>query len=349
MPPRLDTPTVQSLMPNPCSFSAADWAILARQWFPIAAAAGVGPAPVAVTLLDVGLVVYRLGGAIRVARDRCPHRGVPLSLGCIEGEDLICVYHGLHFGAGGECRKIPAQPTVKPPGRFRLHLLPAVERYGLVWTCLDPTDGEPLIPQFPAWDEPGVLSVLLPHVDIAAAAARQIEGFLDVAHFAWVHRDTFADRDNSVVPSYSSHATERGLQAEYWSSVSNYPKSMRHREPPGFRWLRAFEVFPPFAAMLTIHFPEDGRLWILNLASPVSARRTRLFVPWARNFDIEGPLEEIYDFNARVFAEDQAIVERQQPPELPLEPDAEPHFAADRSSVEYRRLLRDMGLRFDLP
>lgn len=335
------------VMPRNCSFSASDWKILARHWFPIAAATSVGSAPAPVTLLDVNLVVYRLGGAIRVALDQCPHRGVPLSLGCVEGDHLVCAYHGLHFASDGQCRRIPAQPTVTPSLRFRLTVLPAIERHGLVWTCLEPSDGEPQIPPFPAWNLPGIQSILLPHVDIAASAGRQLEGFLDVAHFAWVHHETFADSDNAVVPLYSTRSTNYGLQSEYWSSVSNYPKWRRHLEPPGFRWLRLFDVYPPFGAMLTIHFPDDGRLWILNLASPVSARRTRLFVPWARNFEIDGPVEDIYAFNAKVFAEDRAIVERQQPSELPLDLDIEPNFAADRSSVEYRRLLKEMGLTFD--
>jgi vanillate O-demethylase monooxygenase subunit len=187
---------------------------------------------------------------------------------------------------------------------------------------------------------------LLPHVDIAASAGRQLEGFLDVAHFAWVHRGTFADPDDTVVPLYNTRSTDYGLQSECWSTVSNYPKAFRHLEPTGFRWLRLFDVYPPFAAMLTIHFPNEGRLWILNLASPVSARRTRLFVPWARNFDIDTSVEDIYAFNAKVFAEDQGIVERQRPEELPLQSDDEPHFAADRTSVAYRRLLKKMGLTF---
>jgi vanillate O-demethylase monooxygenase subunit len=342
----IDAARPQSLMPEDCSFSAADWEILARHWFPIAAATAVNVAPLAVTLLDVALVVYRLGGAIKVAHDRCPHRGVPLSMGCVRGDDLICAYHGLHFGPDGQCRKIPAQPAVKPTPRFALRTLPVIERYGLVWTCLVPSDDEPRIPPFPSWDGPGIQSVLLPHVDIAAAAGRQLEGFLDVAHFAWVHRETFADPDNTVVPLYSTRITDYGLQSDYWSTVSNYTKDQQHRAPPDFRWLRRFDVYPPFAAMLTIHFPDEGRLWILNLASPVSARRTRLFVPWARNFDIDGPVESIYAFNAKIFAEDQAIVERQRPADLPLESDSEPSFGADRTSVEYRRLLRKMGLRF---
>jgi len=338
-----------ALMPQECTFNAGDWSILARQWFPIAAASSVGAAPVAVTLLDVKLVIYRLEAGLRVAVDRCPHRGAPLSMGCVQGDEVICPYHGLHFGADGQCTQIPSQPEAKPTARFRLTTFPAVERYGLIWTCLSPAEEEPKIPPFPAWGRPDVQSILLPHVDIAAAPARQIEGFIDVAHFAWVHRATFADADNTVVPLFETRTTDYGFQSEYWSSVSNYAKGQRHQEPPGFRWLRLFDVFPPFAAMLTIHFPGDARLWILNLASPVSARRTRLFVPWARNFDIEGPVEDVYAFNAQVFAEDQAIVERQEPKDLPLESDAEPHFAADRSGVAYRRALKGMGLTFARP
>ena len=329
------------------TFSAADWRILSKHWFPIISEADVGSVPVAVTLLDIALVVYRLGGSIRVALDRCPHRGVPLSMGGIEGEHLVCAYHGLHYGADGLCRKIPAQPEVQSAPRFRLTMYPAIERYGLIWTCLDAGEGEPSIPPFPAWNRAGVQSIVLPHVDIEASAGRQLEGFLDVAHFAWVHRETFADRNDVVVPRYETRATEYGLQSEYWSTVSNYPQALRHLEPEGFRWLRLFDVYPPFAALLTVHFPNDGRLWILNLASPVSATKTRLFVPWARNFNIDGSVPDVFAFNAKIFAEDQAIVERQRPRQLPLRPGTEPHIAADQTSVAYRGLLKKMGLEFE--
>lgn len=332
--------------PRHCSFNEGDWRILSQNWFPVAAASSIAAGPVAVTLLDVALVVYRTGGAIRVARDVCPHRSVPLSMGKVVGDDLICAYHGLHYGPDGQCRRIPSQPDIKPPSRFRLTLFPAVERYGLVWTCLSPSEGEPNIPAFPEWDSPGVQSILLPHVDIAASAGRQVEGFIDVAHFAWVHTASFADADDAAVPNYETRFTDYGLQAEYWSMVNNYPKALRHLNPPGFRWLRLFDVYPPFAAKLTVHFPEEGRIWILNLASPVSARKTRLFVPWARNFDQDAPIEDVRAFNAQIFAEDQAIVERQDPAEIPLQGDAEFHFAADRTSVGYRRLLKNMGLTF---
>jgi vanillate O-demethylase monooxygenase subunit len=114
--------------------------------------------------------------------------------------------------------------------------------------------------------------------------------------------------------------------------------------PPGFLWRRRFEVFFPFTAKLTVFFPNDGRLHILNAASPVSARKTKLFVPICRNFDIDAPLQPTLDFNYQVFAEDIAIVERQWPEDLPIDLQAEAHFPADRSSIAYRRGLAGLGL-----
>jgi phenylpropionate dioxygenase-like ring-hydroxylating dioxygenase large terminal subunit len=333
------------LRPRDYTFAEDDWKILAQHWFPIARVDDIASAPVPVTLLDLELVVYRTPAGVRVARDLCPHRGVPLSMGCVEHDEIICAYHGLRFAPDGTCTKIPAQPDLKPTSRFALTTFPSVERYGLVWTCLMPQPGEPDLPPMPSWSDAAYQPILPPFVDIAGSAGRQVEGFVDVAHFAFVHRASFGDPDHPEVPAYATEFTSGGLRTEYWSEVSNYPKGLQHLAPPGFRWLRVFEVYPPFSAHLTVHFPNDGRLHILNAASPTSARKTRLFVPIARNFDTTSSLDDVYAFNAQIFAEDQAIVERQRPEELPLDTQFEAHFAADRTSVGYRRLLREMGLK----
>jgi phenylpropionate dioxygenase-like ring-hydroxylating dioxygenase large terminal subunit len=330
-------------LPRDCTYLADDWRILARHWYPIARASDITSKPTGLVLLDLELVAWRTPAGLCVGRDLCPHRGVPLSIGAVEGEEIVCAYHGLRYGPDGRCRKIPAQPDAKPPARFGLTMFPAVERYGLVWTCLSPHSGAS-IPPLPAWEDPAFQPILPPSVDIAASPGRQVEGFVDVAHFAFVHQNAFADPQNTVVPHYTTEITDFGLRTEYWSTVSNYPKALQQRAPPDFRWLRVFEVFPPFTARLVVHFPHDGRLHILNAASPVSARKTRLFVPIARNFDTNGSLDEVYAFNAQIFAEDQAIVERQKPEDLPLDSSGEFHIAADRTSAEYRQLLRKMGL-----
>ncbi len=48
------------------------------------------------------------------------------------------------------------------------------------------------------------------------SAGRQMEGFLDVAHFAWVHTDTFGDRNNAFVPKYKVSDTDYGASCRIY-------------------------------------------------------------------------------------------------------------------------------------
>jgi phenylpropionate dioxygenase-like ring-hydroxylating dioxygenase large terminal subunit len=332
-------------VPRDCTFDADDWAILARHWYPVARSSEIGDAPTAVRLLDETLVAYRVGGSVVVAHDICPHRGVPLSLGAGDGTGITCAYHGLRFGDGGRCVQVPAHPESKIPSRLNLRTYPVVERYGLVWTCLRPApDADPVIPAMAHWDDEGFQQINCPSIDIAAFAGRQLEGFLDVAHFGFVHLNSFGDPYDTVVPDYTPVRHEHGFSVDYWSTASNYPHGSDKQAPPGFRWLRHFDVHLPFTATLVVHFPGGGLLNIMNAASPVSARQTRMFAPIARNFDTDQPVQGVYDFNRTVFEEDRAIVEVQKPENLPLDPKLEVHIPADRSSIAYRRGLRDLGL-----
>jgi vanillate O-demethylase monooxygenase subunit len=328
--------------PDDCTFAESDWTLLSKQWFPVAVAEEVEDKPVAARLLDVDLVAFRSGDRLVVARDLCPHRGMALSRGWVSEGEIVCPYHGLRFNGQGRCTAIPADPSAVIPDRMALSVLPCVERFGLIWTSL--AGAEPELPEFEAWDDPDYQQIVCPVIDIAGAAGRQVEGFLDVSHFAWAHTTTFGDRSNPVVPDYTVERTARGLRAEYLSNVSNYGPAQKHLAPADFVWRRTFEVFPPFSARLIVHFPDDKKLWILNAASPVSARKTRLFCPLARNFDKESSVEAVRAFNLAVFNEDRVLVENQRPEDLPLDLSLEVHIAADRSSVAYRRLLKQMGL-----
>ncbi len=331
-------------LPRDCTFTESDWRALAPFWYPVAFSHQVLDKPYAARLLDERVVVYRLSdGSIAAARDICHHRGVPLSLGHVEGDEIICRYHGLRYDKDGRCVCIPAHPGGAISPRLHLDMYPAQERYGLVWVRL--VDNGPLpLPEMKEWDDPDYLQVLPESVAIAAAAGRQMEGFLDVSHFAFVHKESFGEPDNPVVPDYKVTETPHGFVADYISTVSNYSHGFKHLNPPGYQWHRRFEVFRPFTAKLTVTFPEGGLLHIMNAASPVSARKTQLFVPICRNFDKDSPLQNTLDFNYQVFAEDIAIVEQQFPEDLPLDLHAEAHFPADRSSIAYRKGLAGIGL-----
>lgn len=338
----------RAALPLGCTFDPEDWHVLARYWYPVALAREIADKPVGTKLLDQPLVIYRSGDEVVVATDVCPHRGVPLSLGAAHDDGVVCPYHGLRFGSGGKCVHVPAHPARDIPARLHLRTYPSFERYGLIWTCLDAEGDAPAagdIPDMPHWDEPEFQQITCPWIDINGFAGRQLEGFLDVAHFAFVHTETFADPENAEVPAYAPRRTDYGFEAEYWSTVGNYPIGVAQRGVPGFNWLRHFRCHLPFTATLEIHFPGTDRLVIMNAASPVSARVTRLFAPIARNFDTDLPVQDVYDFNKRIFEEDKAIVEAQMPEWLPLEPVDEAHIPADMSSMTYRRGLKSLGLK----
>jgi phenylpropionate dioxygenase-like ring-hydroxylating dioxygenase large terminal subunit len=329
--------------PKNCSFEPSDWEILSRHWYPVAVATDLpNDRPLAACLLDVDLVLYRIDGQVVAALDRCPHRGVMLSRGWVAGGNLICPYHGLHFNASGRCTAIPSQPGARIPNRLSLSLAATVEKFGLIWVNL--VDAASPLPNFEAWDNADYQQIMCPTIDIAGSAGRQVEGFIDVAHFAWAHTNTFGDRTNPVVPDYTVRETPDGCQVDYLSNVSNYPPDQRQRAPADFLWRRTFDVFPPFTARLVVDYPDQKQLWILNAASPVSARQTRLFCPQARNFDQTISVEAVREFNLQVFNEDRILVEAQRPEDLPLNLSLEVHIAADKTSVAYRRNLKRMGL-----
>jgi vanillate O-demethylase monooxygenase subunit len=333
----------RTVYPRGCTFTDSDWDALAPFWYPIAFSRDVKEQPISATLLDQRLVIWRTSAGLSVANDICLHRGIPLSMGWVSGDQLVCKYHGFHYSADGRCVEVPANPGTSIPIKLCLKTYPVKEAYGLVWTSLGGGEQYPL-PDLQEWDDPEYQQILPDAVDLNAAAGRQMEGFLDVAHFAWVHTNTFGDLNNPVVPRYDVEKTPNGIRAEYLSTVSNFPKAMQDLAPPDFQWLRIFEVFFPFTARLTVHFPGEGRLCILNAASPVSARKTRVFVPLCRNFDKDAPLEPVYEFNYQVFAEDKEVVEAQYPEDLPLELSAESHIGADRTSIAYRKGLGALGL-----
>lgn len=330
-------------LPRNCTFSESDWKALAPFWYPVAFSHEITAQPYAARLLDERLVLYRLSdGSVVAARDLCLHRGVPLSLGWVENDELVCKYHGVRYDKDGQCLCIPAQPNAAIPSRLKLKLFSVIERYGLVWVRLV-DNGSVHFPEMQEWDDPDYIQVLPDSVDIDAASGRQVEGFLDVSHFAFVHQASFGESNNPEVPDYPVELTPHGFRADYISTVSNYPHALKHLNPPDFLWRRLFEVWLPFTAKLTVFFP-NGQLHILNAASPVSARKTRLFVPICRNFDKDAPLQDTLDFNYQVFAEDQAVVEQQYPEDLPINLQDEVHIAGDKSSIAYRKCLAKLGL-----
>jgi vanillate O-demethylase monooxygenase subunit len=165
-----------------------------------------------------------VNGKVTVARDLCLHRGAPLSAGRIEGGELVCAYHGFRYNSEGQCTCIPAHPGAAIPPKLRVQIFPVEERYGLVWTRLVESGASPF-PEFNEWDDPNYLQVLPNGVELETSAGRQVEGFLDVSHFAFVHLKTFGESNNSEVPGYPVELTPAGFRADYISAKTRQTRT----------------------------------------------------------------------------------------------------------------------------
>jgi len=331
--------------PRDCTFSPSDWEILGRYWHPILFSTDVAGAPVKARLLDVDLVVYRTSMGVVAARDLCMHRGSPLSMGYMQGDEIVCAYHGWRYGSRGDCVRIPSQPaSVRISPRARLMTINCAERYGLIWGCIsEPCTG---LPECPVLEDPTYRFLQLGMQSWKTSAARQVENFMDVSHFPFVHAGTFGNPDVTEVARVDVEQPPHGLHYDFPYLASN-PRNSPLGGREVIQRYTTYDVTVPFTVQLTIAYPEkgEGRAHVaFDIASPVSARETNIFFVAARNFDPHVPAEEIIAYDLSIAAEDRPIVEGQRPEELPLDLSEELHVQADAVTIAYRRRLRELGL-----
>ncbi|SDH29132.1 vanillate O-demethylase monooxygenase subunit [Paraburkholderia phenazinium] len=148
-------------------------------------------APFARTLLGRPVVLYRDAAHRAIALDdRCAHRFAPLSKGRMVEGALECPYHGLRFGASGQCVHNPHGDGRVPSGA-KVRTYPAIERYGAVWFW--PGDPEradaALLPSFPFVD-PEVAYTHDGYLLSRAHYQLSADNLLDLSHFQFLHPDT---------------------------------------------------------------------------------------------------------------------------------------------------------------
>ena len=147
------------------------------------------------TLLGEKIVIARgSDGKVFALRNFCPHRGIPLHHGQVEGASIRCCYHGWRFDGEGACIEIPSlrEGQKVDLGKINCGAYRVEERYGLIWIYMSNDGEEPdagLMPDvdiFPGVDPdaPPAAAIMLPFdcsVDHAAF------GLMDPTHAAYIH------------------------------------------------------------------------------------------------------------------------------------------------------------------
>jgi phenylpropionate dioxygenase-like ring-hydroxylating dioxygenase large terminal subunit len=72
-------------------------------------------------------------GRLHAIEDRCAHRHLPLSMGQVQGNKLVCQYHGWAYNGCGELTDVPHDLFGKKMPKCTLRRYAVRARYGLIW------------------------------------------------------------------------------------------------------------------------------------------------------------------------------------------------------------------------
>ncbi|SHK97001.1 Phenylpropionate dioxygenase, large terminal subunit [Pseudonocardia thermophila] len=163
--------------------------LLRSYWQPVALVSEMSDErPVkAVRIMSEDLVLFRRSNGWGLVSRYCPHRGVDLSFGRLEGDGIRCLYHGWLFDAEGRCVEQPAEP---PHSQFRHKVrianYPCIEKNGIIFTYMGAGDPPPL----PNWD-----CFVAPEEYTFAFKGlwecnwlQGLEGGIDPSHVSFLHR-----------------------------------------------------------------------------------------------------------------------------------------------------------------
>ena len=77
-------------------------------WYVVAPSSEVSRTPLGRTVLGTSVVVFRKqDGSVVALQNRCCHRSFPLSHGTVDGDTIVCGYHGLRYDATRQMHRDP--------------------------------------------------------------------------------------------------------------------------------------------------------------------------------------------------------------------------------------------------
>jgi vanillate O-demethylase monooxygenase subunit len=278
------------------------------------------------------IVMYRKADNTPVALENaCWHRLLPLSEGSLDGDEVVCGYHGLMYNGEGRCVFMPSQKTINPSARVRAY--PVLERHRFIWVWTgDPALADPdAVPDLhwnddPEWEGDGRL------IHAECNYKLVVDNLMDLTHETFVHGSSIGQRSIAEVPFEVTHGRD-------FATVTRW---MRDVEPPPFwRMQLEWKLGEPAGNVdrwQIIHFqapstvaidvgvaptgtgaPEGDRSrgvngYVLNTMTPESDRTCHYFWAFCRNYNLgdQRITHTLREGVTGVFGEDEVIFAAQQ-------------------------------------
>jgi phenylpropionate dioxygenase-like ring-hydroxylating dioxygenase large terminal subunit len=288
-------------------------------WYVAATCDEITESPLGRRLLGEDVVLWRgASGRITAFENRCAHRAIPLSHSIIDGDRLVCGYHGCTYDTDGKCVYTPAQPQV--PTGMRVRVFPILEQPPFVWIWLgQPSAAAGSQPPRTPWLNDPAWSSFGDAWHVSANYMMVHEHYMDFSYAPIVHtRDlppgldtmpAFSDVEvTETTVSYTRILPELPL-ANWQAEATGLDRSLtyKHRERGTFaspamhfqRWDIATSTTEVYSTMRT------------HAITPETETSTHVFMQGSRNYATgSGPVTTfLRSFLAEVTQRDVSILE----------------------------------------
>jgi vanillate O-demethylase monooxygenase subunit len=300
-------------------------------WYVAATSTELKDKPLGRKVCNVNLVFYRTSDNKVIAlEDFCPHRGAALSLGYIEGDGLVCGYHGLKVGCQGKILDMPEQnPKKIPCAKYYT----VEEKYGYIW--LWPGKSEKadvsLIP-FLEWDNNPEWAFAGGVFNIKCDYRFMIDNLMDLTHEKYVHGTSIGQEEIDESPVITQMEDNHVVTSRYMNDIIAPPfwafcMKNNNLDPTQKvdRWQKS-KFVPPAAIFIDVGVAYKGkggkdapakdkvRSVVVDFMTPESDTTMWYFWGMARNYSPtnEQLTADILKGQGGIFEEDLEVLEFQQ-------------------------------------
>ncbi|HEY5264235.1 MAG TPA: aromatic ring-hydroxylating dioxygenase subunit alpha [Steroidobacteraceae bacterium] len=330
-----------------------DTPFVSDEWYVVAFTGEVGRSLLKRTVLGQRLVMYRTQDGVPIAlADRCAHRSYPLSAGTLDGDTLVCGYHGLRYDGSGDCIEVPSQTTC--PKGIGVRAYPLVERGPFIWGWFgEAAKADPArIPATP-WLENSEWASSQDYFHLPGNYVSLHENLLDLTHLSYVHAQSFGTPDYARAP-YEVESKDgrfrikRSVVPTRLPPVWAQPTGLLHDHAAR---IATSEFAAPGLHVVSVRFydarlPEADRpefsIKTCHVPTPENHGSTHYFIVHSRDFSPRDSsiTEFMRDELLKAFREDVDVLTRLE--ELLGEPDPQRYeisIASDAPAVAMRRYL----------
>ena len=322
--------------------------MIPNQWYAILESNEIKRGKIfAVIRMGEKMVVWRnTRGELSVMSDKCPHRGVALSIGKLSNDRIQCPFHGFEYDTNGTCKLVPANGRgSEPPKALKVRSYPVSEEHGFIYIWWgEPRNEFPPVPWFESIGDDMVYTTLRDHW--ANHYARAIENQLDVVHLPFIHHNTIGRGNrtliNGPIAREESHwPGDHLINLWVYNEIDHGQKPKKPSELPE----------PDRRPFLQFRFGNLWQNWIADglrivLAfAPIDDENTMMYLRYYHTMRFP-VLRQLYGWlgslgNLVIERQDRRVVITQRP----LRPDlgmGEILIQGDNPIVLYRKIRRDL-------